>query len=414
MDGRCDTSFATRSRFVHATTREHFIPVRKADLVDKLCREPGLSAASADEFRRLARLVEATFHFEYHTRLEELKNAYDAFNPDSDTRTAESLSSAQRGERLTRLFAAFTSLLERANFQRLSREQLLAALEGASDWGINLAVDLSVFDRLEIFCRGDVIGERTRRRWRNLWRLETVQLPVYQRLVVIFKLLPEMIKDARVDTDSVYVKFFKDIPKQDLEMLLPGTRFQMTRWEKGQIALPTLSGLAMTIFKIVSTALVLPVWGLLTLIGGTIGYGVKSYQGYLNTRQKYQLNLTQSLYYQNLDNNAGVLFRLLDEAEEQECREALLAYFLLWRGAGSDGWDQATLDHAAETWLKEKFGLDVDFEVDDALAKLVHLRVVEQPSPGAFAGAPINVALQRLDETWDGCFAYNLPEPTPA
>ena len=64
----------------------------------------------------------------------------------------------------------------------------------------------------------------------------------------------------------------------------------------------------------------------LGLVGGTIGYGVRSYFGYLNTKQKYQLSLTESLYYQNLDNNAGVLFRLLDEAEEQEGREAILAY----------------------------------------------------------------------------------------
>ena len=27
-----------------------------------------------------------------------------------------------------------------------------------------------------------------------------------------------------------------------------------------------------------------------------------------NTKQKYQLNLTQSLYYQNLDNNAGAIY----------------------------------------------------------------------------------------------------------
>lgn len=71
-------------------------------------------------------------------------------------------------------------------------------------------------------------------------------------------------------------------------------------------------------------------YSILTLVG-IIGYGVRSFYGYLNTKQKYQLNLTESLYYQNLDNNAGVLFRLLDEAEEQEAREAMLAYFFLWR-----------------------------------------------------------------------------------
>ncbi len=62
------------------------------------------------------------------------------------------------------------------------------------------------------------------------------------------------------------------------------------------------------------------------MLGVTCGYGVRSFYGYLQTKQKYQLNLTESLYYQNLDNNAGVISRLLDEAEEQENREAVLAY----------------------------------------------------------------------------------------
>ena len=96
---------------------------------------------------------------------------------------------------------------------------------------------------------------------------------------------------------------------------------------------------------------------------GTLGDGVKSFFGYLRTKDKYQLNLTRNLYYQNLDNNAGVVFRLLDEAEEQECREAVLAYYMLWRHASDEGWTQDTLDREAERFLQEQLGLDkVDFE----------------------------------------------------
>ncbi len=40
----------------------------------------------------------------------------------------------------------------------MSSDEINAALERASDWGINLEVDFDVFDRLEIFARGDVIG----------------------------------------------------------------------------------------------------------------------------------------------------------------------------------------------------------------------------------------------------------------
>src|SRR4051812_35779000 len=65
--------------------REHFIPVRKTDLVELLCAAPGLEAADRDAFRRFCRRLDATLHCEYHQRLEDLKDAYALFDPDSDT-----------------------------------------------------------------------------------------------------------------------------------------------------------------------------------------------------------------------------------------------------------------------------------------------------------------------------------------
>jgi hypothetical protein len=97
---------------------------------------------------------------------------------------------------------------------------------------------------------------------------------------------------------------------------------------------------------------------------------VKSVFGYLNTKNKYQLNVTRNLYYQNLDSNSGVLFRILDEAEDQEFRETILAYFLLWRDAPVSGWSAQELDHAAEACLASMLPAGVNFEVEDAIAKL--------------------------------------------
>src|SRR5439155_6695808 len=129
-----------------------------------------------------------------------------------------------------------------ANFKHLSREDIRAALEGASDWGIDMDVYFDVFERLEVFARGDVVGRRTRRRWQNLWRLEEIKVPTYQRLVLILKLKKHKRLGRLADTERVYLKAFKDIPKLDLEMLLPGARVHMTKWDRGKISLPLLSG----------------------------------------------------------------------------------------------------------------------------------------------------------------------------
>jgi len=197
---------------------------------------------------------------------------------------------------------------------------------------------------------------------------------------------------------------------------VPGSRPKMRMWDQGTIGFPLLTGLGMTGYRLAGGALLLAagaanIFAWLGVIGGTVGYGVKSYFGYLNTRNKYQLTLTESLFFQNLDNNAGVLFHLCEDALEQECREAFLAYYFLWREAGHDGWTADQLDDRVEQFLEQAAGLKVDFEIGDAMDKLKRLRVVEQADDGRFRAAPIEQALHNLDAAWDGFFKYHTAEP---
>ena len=107
----------------------------------------------------------AVFHYEYHARLLALKDAYAPFDPDGETRPLAVLSEAERGERLDRLLNDYVSLMERANFQRLDRAAIESAVQGgASDWGLNMDVNFDVFERLEVFARGDALGKRSKRR----------------------------------------------------------------------------------------------------------------------------------------------------------------------------------------------------------------------------------------------------------
>ena len=66
--------------------REHFIPIRRSELLELLCADKNLKPEERDLFRQFVRLVVATFHFEYNQRLEELKDSYAPFDPDRDTK----------------------------------------------------------------------------------------------------------------------------------------------------------------------------------------------------------------------------------------------------------------------------------------------------------------------------------------
>ncbi|MFN4259049.1 MAG: DUF3754 domain-containing protein [Gemmataceae bacterium] len=396
------------------TDREHFIPIRKSELIDLLLDAKDFPAGQRESFRDFCRILSAVFHYEYLQRQEKLKDAYAPFDPDADTKTIRPPSAEAKQRQLDDLFSQFIGLMERANFQRLSQEDIQKAMdEGASDWGLNMDVDFNVFERLEMFARGDVLSARSRRRMFNLWRLEEIKVPSYQRLVLIMKLKPHKRLGKNINTNAVFLKLFKDIPKLDIEMLLPGARMQMPKLERGKLGaslLGTIGWIGYKIFldlKVLLGALAsvnpLAFWGPLSLVAG---YGYKQYYSYQVTKQTYSFQLTQSLYYQNLDNNAGVITRLLDAAEEQDAREAILAYHYLWRYAGDTGWRSTDLDDYIEMDIERLANLKVDFEIGDALEKLERLWLVEKVGDRHRA-VPLDKALQQLDALWDNYFQYH-------
>ncbi len=420
-----------------AQPREHFIPLRKVELIKLLADDKELSPDERQQFLELCQVVGSTIHFHYHQKLEDLKEAYFSLDPDVDERTREASSPAQEDEQAGIVFDKFGELMERANFRKLSQEEIHSSLDSASQWGLNLNVDFKIFERLDVYARGDVLGKRKLRTWQKWYRETTVDVPTYQRLAVVFRLAPasggrkpsdnsdgeqgDKYQEANAPRSQeehrpIAMKLFKNIPKVDLEMLLPGTRVKMTLFDQGRILIPTLSGVGLALFKLFTRAAATALagfsgmLGFLILLAGTIGYGVKAFFGYLNTKDKYQLSLTRSLYFQNLDNNSGVFFRLLDEAEEQEFREAVLAWWLLWRQAGSGddgGWTARQIDRAAEKLLRERCNLKVDFEIEDALDKLRRMNLIE-PLPGEkWRTVSILAALCELDRAWDNFFTYH-------
>ena len=70
---------------------EHFIPIRRGELVDLLCADKDLKPQDADLFRQFCRLVTATLHFEYNQRLDKLKDDYAPFDPDCDTKSLQKI-----------------------------------------------------------------------------------------------------------------------------------------------------------------------------------------------------------------------------------------------------------------------------------------------------------------------------------
>jgi hypothetical protein len=374
--------------------REPFIPVHLADLVELLLSDRGpthdrpLSEAEQAAFRRFADRTASRVHAAYQDQFRALKAAYIPFDPDCELADLDPPAAADPAA-VADLFKRFAALMTKANFHRLTRDELVRLMHGASEWGVDMHVPWDAYEQVDVFVRGAGPGRRTRRKWYRLFRAEEVTVPAYSRVVIILKQRPHKQLGADADTRHVFVKLFKDIPVMDLEMLLPGTRIKMPLLDRVRLGGTGLGSLGYVVFKLQTMASpllkavglvatgaafgeqgvvgLIALYAPLALVGG---YAYRTYASFNTTKRSYQLQLSQSLYYQNLDNNAGVLHRLRDAAEEQEVREALLAYFFLWRYAGNRGWADDELDQYTELDLARRLGKEIDFDVADAVAKL--------------------------------------------
>ena len=417
-------------------SRPTFIPLRHADLKSALIETLSLQGSQLESFETLYRRITAIFHVEHQATLLRLEETYELLDPDSQLVSLESLGESERGDVGDHLIDQVSGLLFSAHYKRLTRKEIQRAIDIGWQWGVKLDVDFEMFDRLEIFARGYRKVDVHRRRWQRGYFRETIELPEFSRLIMVFRVKENSDKKSKIKLDSrfVYLKTFKDIPESDVEILLPGSKIRLTKMDRAKILFPTLSGMAITIYKISRSALLLGLafswntfFGLAVLIGGSIGYLVKSVLSYFRTKNDYQSGLTKNLYLKNLDNNLGVLYRILNEAEEQEVSETILAYTVLWKHPDfqSTGARFRQLDEAVEAFIKSAvcdapsevvvdedvdcgvngcdrlhLAADVDFEVHDALGKLARLGLATVDRSGYWKAVPIEQANEKIAQRW--------------
>jgi hypothetical protein len=406
-----------------------FIPFRKSDLVT-MCRDAGLVPRPyTDDFEDFRAILEALLHFEYHRLLESLKNAYAPFNPDVDTRSIRSVDPGQHRQEQKEFVRAMHTLLNAANFEPITETDLKEALAEESLFKIRLEVDFDDFEEVLFFRRGAHQRRETLVSLAGL-RKTPVTFTNYDRVVVYIQFKKAAYFEAAgrrrlpFRPGATVIKLFQNVPKADLEMLFPNSEIRMKTIDKLIIGIPAaVSGAVVVVTKLgASLALVgslVAFWlglrptavdiqqGHLVALGIGLaalgGFLFKQFNKFKNRKLRFMKALAENLYFKNLDNNAGVFHHLIDAAEEEEFKEALLAYLFL--AQNETGLTRAQLDAAVEDWLAKDWDCTIDFEVDDALAKLERWGLVQKRN-GHLAALPLPEAKACLDKRWDNFFAF--------
>jgi hypothetical protein len=399
------------------TIRYRFIPFRKTDIV-QMCLQEDRLAGKESEFKQLCQMLSSVFHFEFHKLVESLKDNYAPIDPDADTRNINSDTPSIERDFVEEL----NVLLEKANYERVSEEELNSALTEASLFRIRLHVDFDEFSEVLLFCRGVSQRQETLSSFFGLYK-KTIDFTNYDRVVLYLRfrddLKPGKAQQSIPKPGTTLLRLFQNVPRADLEMLFPNTAVRMRLIDKLVIGIPAAisGGIVFTTKLGASLVLVGSLLGfwlgmssepvelnegtLLALMAGIAalgGYLWKQFNSFKNRKMRFMQALTQSLYFKNLDNNAGVFHRLANDAEEEENKEAVLAYYFLLEN--SQAMKKEDLDKKIEHWLSDKWQCQVDFEIDDALEKLMTLNLVTE-ADGEYRAVSIQQGIKNLDQRWD-------------
>jgi hypothetical protein len=131
------------------------------------------------------------------------------------------------------------------------------------------------------------------------------------------------------------------------------------------------------------------------------GFIVTQWVRYQRQSLKYQTELTDNIYYRNTTNNAGIFDYVIGAAEEQQVKEAFLAYHFLHEAPSPPV--ASELDRRVEDWLRATFAIDVDFDVGEALNKLEQLGLLRRDGERLIV-APFDEAYSTLRGVWGGLF----------
>jgi hypothetical protein len=370
-----------------------FIPFRRSDVV-ALCRA-GLAQdeVGMQHFDVAKEKIEHYFQGDFHQIKQQLKDAYAPLDPDADTRMLESVRGQDGSSNLVEMLA---EVLERANYEKVTDKALQRALKTSSLFQVRLFVDLNDFEEVLLYTRGASKRQETLRELFGLWRTK-VRFTNYDRVLLYIRLKDDVDSENTLgdcQPGSTILRLFQNVPEADLEMLFPNIRIGMRLLDKLMIGIPALiSGGVVLTTKMGATLLLLgSLFGFwlgtssepveldktaLIALGASIvalaGYLWKQYSSFRNRKLKYTQALTENLYFKLLDNNAGAMYRILDDAEESECKESLLAYYFLL--VSDRPMTAKELDEAVENWMAKQLSCRLDFEIDDALAKLLKLEL---------------------------------------
>ncbi len=415
---------------VSTTKKEKFIPITRFALLDRLKQPDAWPDGLYNEGILAVQNLATWRHHSYSQRLIKLLKHYLPFSPDRDTVRILEFSKEELFNKRKIFIEQIVTLVEQANYEKLSQEELDAFFTAQGPYGLNLKVDMSEYDESLVYYRGSDIKMHTTRDWKKLFLYKkTESIPIFQRLFMLFKLKPaetrirEIMESENVDekkakkllanyrkvlpegisSDHIYLKTFKNIPQSDLEMLFPNTKVEFKLFDKIKFIVTagggTVSGIVGTATKVIAATNPIT---LAIAVAGFCGLIFRQVSNFFNQRNRYMMVLAQNLYFHSLANNRGALTLLVDRAEEEDIKEEILLYTYLLHN-DVPPLERTNAKSSIEEFLANEFSISIDYDFEDALDRLIEDGLAVEDEQGVLRAVHPTLVRQGLSEKWNAC-----------
>ncbi len=410
-------------------TREHYIPFNKEFLLEQQINTFAEDQEKVDDFKKLFDIIEHYFHYEAFNLNRNLKQNYALFDPDLSLKERKGFIGKSD-------FSVFKetllTVLEQGNYIRIDQETLDKAFQDSDLIGLKLSIDFNAFQDYELYVRGHHKSKEKVKKY-FFWKKE-IEIEYYDRVMIYLHyndthfLKKNKVKLGKmpIEPGSVVLKIFKRVPKNDIETIFPNAIPRMSTTDKLLLWIPGIfGGISLLSTKVIpalismydayETGEAIDLLNSKTSLNqGLIALGILSlylfrqYNNFVNKKIKYSKILSDSLYFKNLGNNSGAFYSLLNSSEEEVLKETILAYTFLYKS--NKPLTSEELDSQIESWFETKLKTNLDFNVKNALEKLKNIGLGIETNE-KWEVLPLNQALIKIDELWDGVFNYNQ-QPT--
>ncbi|KAA8520804.1 hypothetical protein F0562_014924 [Nyssa sinensis] len=238
-----------------------------------------------------------------------------------------------------------------------------------------------------------------------------LQEPAFQELILLYtKEMGDRETEDKAEFPSLQLKIYERISIPDLPVIFPHKKLSFRILDTVRLDVATILGLLAYFINYKFEDILLSPSAIfldVIAISALIIYVTRVALGYKQTWDRYQLLVNRTLYEKTLASGFGSVHFLLDASEQQQYKEAILAYAILLKAENGQVTCPKSVGDKCERFLynvfKEKC-MQVEMPVDKAMDTLVRLGLVTEKALDGKIGLhaiPCPQACEVLKQRWN-------------